>query len=348
MQYKRLWVVGWLLSGFLLTLACTRPSVAEVIPEKDESPVAQGGCQIFPPDNIWNARVDTLPVHALSDDYVDTIGRYTGLHADFGSGEWDGGPIGIPFVEVGAGQPLVNLRFHPDGWPEQSETGPAPIPPNAPIEGGPSSDGDRHVLVLDRDNCQLYELYRAFPQGNGDWEVMSSAYYDLNSHALRPETWTSADAAGLPIYPGLVTYEEVQSGRIDHAIRFTAPETQMAYVWPARHYASDLTDPRYPPMGQRFRLKANFDISGYSPQVQVILRAMKEYGIILADNGSAWYISGAPNEAWDNDMLHEWDDIDGDNFEAVDVSSLMLHPDSGQVRPTAVYDHWTFLPIARK
>lgn len=366
MQMKRWWLFGWLVGGLILTIACTRPSVAEVIPREEATQaatavteattvateeataVAQGGCQIFPPDNIWNARIDTLPVHPRSDDYVNTIGRNRGLHADFGSGEWDGGPIGIPFVEVGAGQPLVNLRFHPDGWPEQSETDPAPIPPDAPVEGGPSSDGDRHVLVLDQDDCMLYELYRAFPQGGGDWEVMSSAYYDLNSHALRPEGWTSADAAGLPIYPGLVTYDEVMSGQIRHAIRFTVPQTQRAYVWPARHYASDLTGLQYPPMGQRFRLKANFDISGYSPQIQVILRAMKEYGIILADNGSAWYISGAPDPRWDNDMLHEWDDITGDAFEAVDVSSLMLHPDSGQVRPTAVFDHWTFIPIARK
>lgn len=347
MYRKRFWLFGWLLISLIVTLACVRPSGAEIVPEEDRL-VAQGSCQVFPNDNIWNARVDTLPVHPRSNDYVDTIGRNRGLHADFGSGEWDGGPIGIPYVEVGSSQPLVNIYFHPDGWPEESDTEPAPVPDNAPIEGGPGSNGDRHVLVLDNDNCKLYELYRAFPRQGGGWEVMSSAYYDLNSHALRPDGWTSADAAGLPIYPGLVTYDEVLSGRIDHAIRFTAPETQMAYVWPARHYASDITDPRYPPMGQRFRLKADFDISGYPPRVQVILRAMKEYGIILADNGSAWYISGAPDPRWNNDELHEWDDIIGNNFEAVDVSSLMLHPDSGQVRSTASFKHWTFLPLARK
>jgi hypothetical protein len=349
MQHKRVWLLGWLMAGLLLTLACTRPSEAEVIPERDETSVAQGGCQVFPPDNIWNTRIDTLPVHSRSDDYIDTIGRDTGLHADFGSGTWNGGPIGIPFKEVNGNQPLVDIYFHPDGWPDESDREPAPIPYDAPIEGGPESNGDRHVLVVDRDNCKLYELYRAFPRQGGGWEVMSSAYYDLNSHALREDGYTSADAAGLPIYPGLVRYEEVHSQYIiPHALRFTAPETQMDYVWPARHYASDITDPRYPPMGQRFRLKADFDISGYSPDIRVILRTMQVYGIILADNGSPWYISGAPNAAWNNDELHEWDDITGDNFEAVDVSSLMLHPDSGQVRPTAVFDHWTFIPVIRK
>ncbi len=179
----------------------------------------------------------------------------------------------------------------------------------------------------------LYELYRAFPQGDGSWDADSGSAYDLTSNELRPAGWTSADAAGLPIYPGLVTYDEVASGVIDHAIRFTVPQTRNEYVWPARHQASSLSGSQYPPMGQRFRLRADYDISGYSPEIQVILTAMKQYGLILADNGSSWYISGAPDERWDNDMLHEWDDVPGSAFEAVDVSSLMVDPNSGRVAP---------------
>jgi hypothetical protein len=204
------------------------------------------------------------------------------------------------------------------------------VPADAPIEGGPDGDGDRHVLVLDADACVLYELYRAFPQVGGAWEADSAARYDLTSNALRPETWTSADAAGLPIYPGLVRYDEVASGEIHHAIRFTVSETQRAYVWPARHFASDDTSTALPPMGQRFRMRADFDISGFSPDIQVILTAFKRYGIIVADNGSDWYVSGAPDERWDNDLLRELKTIPGSAFEAVDVSSLIVDPDSGE------------------
>ena len=289
-------------------------------------------CSVFPADNIWNARVDELPVDPNSAAYIATIGADSTLHADFGSGVWPPGsnsPIGIPFVVVPADQPDVEITYTAYG--NESDPGPFPVPPNAPIEGGPDSTGDRHVLVLDREECMLYELYRAFPQGDGSWNADSGAVYDLTSNELRPAGWTSADAAGLPILPGLVTYEEVASGEINHAIRFTAPQTRQDYVWPARHYASSLTGPQYPPMGQRFRLGADYDISSYSPEVQVILTAMKEYGIILADNGASWFISGAPDDRWDNDVLHEWDDIPGSAFEAVDVSSLMVDPDSGQV-----------------
>ncbi|HEY7704048.1 MAG TPA: hypothetical protein VID03_04375 [Acidimicrobiia bacterium] len=288
-------------------------------------------CTILPADNIWNRRVDNLPVHARSAQYVARIGTGDQVHADFGSGIWPpgtGGPIGIPFVEVGVGQPKVSITFTSYG--SESDPGPYPFPASAPIEGGPGSTGDRHSLVFDRDACKLYELYRAFPQSNGTWRAASGAVYDLRSNQLRPDTWTSADAAGLPIYPGLVRYEEVAAGVIRHAIRFTAPDTQSAHVWPARHDASDITDERYPPMGQRFRLKAGFDISGFSPQARVILQAMKTYGVILADNGSPWYISGAPDPRWDNDVLHELDVVHGSDFEAVDVSGLMVDPGSGQ------------------
>jgi hypothetical protein len=186
------------------------------------------------------------------------------------------------------------------------------------------------VIVLDRGDCMLYEMFDASRNADDSWSAASGAAYDLSSNALRPDGWTSADAAGLPIFPGLVTYDEVESGEITHAVRFTASQTRNAHVWPARHDASSNTGSQYPPMGQRFRLKADFDISGYSPEIQVILTAMKRYGLILADNGASWFISGAPDARWDNDMLHEWDDIPGSAFEAVDVSSLQVDPSSGR------------------
>lgn len=301
-----------------------------------DTPPVIADCAIFPADNIWNTPVDTLPVAANSAAYINTIGASRTLHPDFGSGEWEGGPIGIPFISVASNQPKVALTFEYD---DESDPGPYPIPTDAPIEGGPDADGDRHVIVVDRDQCLLYEVFAAYPQPDGSWEAGSGAIFDLDSHALRPETWTSADAAGLPILPGLVRYEEVASGEIRHAIRFTAPQTRRAYIWPARHFASSLTGSQYPPMGQRFRLKADYEISSFSPPIQVILRAMQKYGLILADNGSAWYISGAPDERWDNDLLRELKRIPGSAFEAVDVSSLMIDSDSGQAQtggqPTA-------------
>ena len=302
-------------------------------------------CALFPADNIWNVPVDTMPLDPNSAAYVDTIGADAEVHADFGSGVWPPGsnsPIGIPAIEVAGSQPEVPIDFS-NGYPDESDPGPYPIPPDAPIEGGPDSDndGDRHVLVVDDDNCILYELYRAFPQTDDSWQADSGAVFDLSSHALRPPGWTSADAAGLPILPGLVRYEEVAAGEIGHAIRFTAPETRRAFVWPARHFASDLTGSQYPPMGQRFRLRASFDTSGYSHDARVILEALKKYGMMLADNGSPWYISGVPDERWDNDVLHELDDVMGSDFEAVDVSPLMLDPNSGQVR---AFDERAYLP----
>jgi hypothetical protein len=289
------------------------------------------GCDIFPADNIWNTAVDNLPVQPDSAVYIQTIGPDLGLHPDFGAGVWPPGsnsPIGIPFIDVPGSQPLVEIEF--TGYGDESDPGPYPIPPDAPVEGGPDAQGDRHVLVLERDNCLLYELYHAFPQADGRWTAVSGAVYDLHSHALRPAGWTSADAAGLPILPGLVRYDEVAAGEISHALRFTAPQTRRAYVWPARHYASSLTDPAYPPMGLRLRLRADFDISPYAPEVQVILQGLKRYGLILADNGSAWYLSGVPDERWNNDVLRQLRQVKGSDLEVVDVSGLMMDPDSGR------------------
>lgn len=289
-----------------------------------------GGCSFFPANNIWNTRVDTLPLDPNSAIYINSIGANTHLHADFGSGQWDGGPIGIPFITVPGTQPVVPITFNYAG---ESDPGPYPIPPDAPIEGEPQSSGDRHVLVVDRDHCKLYETWNSYPQTDGSWQVGSGAVFDLHSNALRPAGWTSADAAGLPILPGLVRYDEVATGAINHAIRFTASRTRRTYVWPARHYASSITDPTVPPMGQRFRLKASVDISSFPPATRVILQAFKTYGIILADNGSNWYISGSPDERWNNDQLAAaFNLIHGSNFEAVDVSSLMVDVNSGQVR----------------
>lgn len=285
------------------------------------------GCQVFPADHIWNTRIDSLPLDTHSASYINTMGASTGLHPDFGAGTWEGFPIGIPYTVVSSIQPRLGVVFDYAG---ESDPGPYPIPGDVLIEGNPDGDGDRHALILDEDACILYELFALRHTQSGGWAAGSGAIFDLNGYALRPDGWTSADAAGMAILPGLVRFEEAASGRIAHAIRFTVPQTRHAYVWPARHYASDLIGLQYPPMGARFRLKASVNISTYPPLVRTILQAMKEYGIILADNGSAWYISGVPDDRWDNDDLRLLGNIKGSDFEAVDSSSLILDPDSGQ------------------
>jgi len=291
-----------------------------------------GNCTVLPADNIWNTRIDQLPVHPSSSTWVTTIGPSSPLHPDFGSGTYNGEPIGIPYVIVPATQTKYPATFT---YQSESDPGPYAIPLNAPIEGGSASTGDRHAISIDTDNCVLYEIYAAYPQA-ASWQGGSGAIFNLLSDALRPATWTSADAAGLPIFPGLVRYDEIAAGEIRHAIRFTVPKTQKAYVWPARHEASSLTGAQYPPMGARFRLKASFDISHFSATNQIILTAMQRYGMMLADNGSSWYISGAPDARWNNDDLHALTGITGANFEAVDVSPLMVDPNSGQARQTSV------------
>ncbi len=318
---------NWL-PGFVLC-ALLQPAPASAAPTID-------GCPIFPPNNIWNVAVDTLPVHANSANFVSSIGVNTTLHMDFGSGLYQGRPIGIPFITVPASQPKVPITFTVD---DESDPGPYPIPPNIPIEGGAAfPNGDRHGLVIERGTCKLYEVgvlnqQPAYPAAPTGWNGYSGAVWDLNSHALRPETWTSADAAGLPILPGLIRYDEVAAGEIAHAVRFTAQATRHAYVWPARHFASENTNTNVPAMGQRFRLKASFSENRTPPlsaHAITIVRALKKYGMMLADNGSNWYISGATDERWDNDVLHQLDVIRGSDFEAVDTSSLMIAANSGQ------------------
>lgn len=244
---------------------------------------------------------------------------------DFGSGLWDNGPIGIPYnIVSGALTTKYPVDFY---YPDESDAGPYPIPTNPKIEWG----GDHHILTIDTDNCTLYEIYDASSQASGtQWFGGSGAIWDLNSNALRPDTWTSADAAGLPIFPGLIRYDEILAGEINHAIRFTTNCTANYYLWPARHVAQSGSCTNPVPFGARFRLKANYDISGFAPEMQIILQAMKTYGIVMADNGSPWYISGAPDENWDNDMLHTLDVLTGNNFEAVDTSSLIVNPDTAE------------------
>jgi hypothetical protein len=273
---------------------------------------------VFPSSSHWNLPVDRLPVHPRSDAIVRSIGADRTMHADFGSGLWEGGPIGIPFTTVGKRTKRVPVSFE---YASESDRGRYPIPPNVPIEGGRGADGDRHVIVVDRTRCRLYELFAAYPR-DGRWSAGSGAIWNLRSNRLRPRGWTSADAAGLPILPGLARYDEVKRGRIDHALRFTADRTRRAFVYPARHFASDLTEPELPAMGQRLRLRRGYDVSRFPRQARIVLRALKRYGMILADNGSSWYVSGAPDPRWDNDQLHSLDRVQGSAFEVVDTSRL--------------------------
>jgi len=281
------------------------------------------GKQLFPSDNAWNEDISNSLVDPNSDNLIAGIGANTNLHPDFGT-VWNGAPNGIPYIVVSGSQPTVPLNWTAYG--DESDPGPYPVPPDAPIEGGPNSDGDRHVLVIDRDNWKLYELGYAFPINNGaSWNANCGAIFDLNSNALRPAGWTSADAAGLPIFPGLVRYDEVfEQQEIKHAIRFTAQITRRAYVAPARHWASSNTSVNRPPMGMKVRLKASFDISSFTPAMQVILRAMKKYGMILADNGSNWYFSGAPDRRWSDDELNALKTLKGSNFEVVKMDNIVV------------------------
>ncbi len=273
-----------------------------------------GGCSVFPADNVWNTPINTLPVDSNSSTYVSTIGPSDPLHPDYGAGG------GIPYTLVPGSQPKVNVSFV-----YVSDPGPYPIPPNVAIEGG----GDGHALIVDTTNCILYELF-ALKQTGGGWSAGSGAIFPLNSNKLRPDGWTSADAAGLPILPGLVRYDEVMAGHIDHAISFTAPQTRNTYIWPARHEASSLSGSQYPQFGQRFRLKADYDISSFPAHVQVILQALKTYGMILSDNGASWHIAGVGDPRWNDDEMHQLTRVVGADFEAVDESGLMVDYNSGQ------------------
>jgi hypothetical protein len=313
--------------ALLLLVACSSdPSTAA--PPNEESPIAGtpslganaplNGKRPFPADNSWNQDISHEPVDANSSTFIASCGSRN-LHPDFGT-TYNGAPNGIPYVVVAGSQPRVNVTF---GYADESDAGPYPIPSEAPIEGGANATGDRHVLIIDRDNWKLYELFDAHPVSNG-WHAGSGAIFDLSSNSLRPAGWTSADAAGLPIFPGLVRYDEVvEQKEIRHALRFTCPTTRRAYVSPARHFASSRTDANLPPMGMRVRLKQDFDVSAYPPEVQVILNAMKKYGMLLADNGTGWFVSGAPDPRWNDENLASLKRVGSHNFEVVRLGAVV-------------------------
>lgn len=279
-----------------------------------------GGCPVFPADHIWNTAIDRAPVDARSDTWVGAAGAGLPLHADFGADN------AIPINIVPAGQPRIKVTFAGGG--DESDPGPYPIPERPRIE----RDTDAHLLIVEQGSCRLYELFAASLSPRGVWNAGSGAAFDLRTYRLRAAGWTSADAAGLPILPGLVRYEEAEAGEIRHALRFTASRTRRAFVWPARHFASASEDASLPPMGARFRLRASFPISTFPPRVQTILRALQVYGMLLADNGSPWFVTGAPDSRWSAMELRQLGRVRGSDFEAVDTTSLQVSPDSGQAR----------------
>jgi hypothetical protein len=271
------------------------------------------GCPLFPSSWSTNQRVDTLPVAPDSAAIVRSIGLDGAIHADFGSGLWDGGPIGIPYDVVSRRTKRSKVRFEYAG---ESDRVRYPIPRGVKIEGGPQADGDRHALLVDRDRCALFELY-ALRKAGGRWTAGSGATWSLRTPQLRPVGWTSADAAGLPILPLLARYQEVRTGRLTHALRMTVSQSRRAFAFPARHFASSDSDPALPRMGERLRLKADVDISGLPRQARIVAQAFKDYGLIVADNGSDWSVSGAPHRSWDNDALHALGELSGRDFEVV-------------------------------
>ena len=274
----------------------------------------EGACPVFPASNPLNQDISHAPVDPNSAKYIASVGAGIHLHADFGTPP----SYGIPYAVVGSRQRKVPVHFE---YREESDPGPYPIPPSAPVEGA-GEEGDRHVLVLQEGTCKLYELYAARRQGRG-WLAGSGAVFNLRSNALRPEGWTSADAAGLPIFPLLARYSEVKAGEIDHALRVTVAQTQRGYIHPATHFASGSSDPNLPPMGLRLRLKASFDLAPYHGQALIILRALERYGLVVADNGSSWYITGAPNTHWNNEDLDQLKSVPGSAFEAVDTGPVL-------------------------
>jgi hypothetical protein len=293
------------------------------------APPAAANCPILPADNVWHADISGLPVHGRSGAWMGNMNAAsTRLHPDFGSSGDPSAPYGIPWTAVPGSHAKVTPTFD---YADESDPGPYPFGPETPIEGGQQSTGDRHALMLDRDSCVLYELYAANWNG-GHPTAGSGAVFDLKSNALRPKDWTSADAAGLPILPGLLRLDEVQSGHVDHAIRFTAQRTDKSSLWPARHQAGSTNDANLPPMGARFRLRGDFDIAGYRPDTQVVLKAMQHYGLLLADNGSNWYFQGEAINNWDDGFISDLKRVPASAFEAVDESSLMIDPNSGQYR----------------
>jgi hypothetical protein len=298
-----------------------------VSPEPLDKPIAKTKCSEFPADNWWHADVSHLPVHARSAAWLSHMSTDRDLHPDFGPSYGDGPNYGIPITVVDKGHPKVKVSFY---YGSESDKVRYPLGKDTKIEGGRGSDGDKHAIVVDKAKCKLYEIYDTRFEG-GRWKGGSGAVWSLKSNRLRHDGWTSADAAGLPILPGLLRWNEVKANRIDHAIRFTTDVTSNHYLWPARHYAGDTDDLNYPPMGARFRLKSTFDASGLSPYAQRVVAAMKAYGLVLADNGSPWYFQGEQHRKWPEDLVEDLKTIPASEFVAVDTSSLQVEPDSAQV-----------------
>ena len=311
-----------------LVLVCGAAAPASAVRPDLAKPIAGTHCSEFPADNWWHADVSGLPVHARSAAWLSHMDTGVDLHPDFGPSYGDGPNYGIPVTVVGKKHKRAKVSFD---YSSESDHVKYPVGRDTKIEGGRSSDGDRHAIIVDKDKCKLYELYAA-RESSGRWHAGSGAVWSLKKNKLRPDGWTSADAAGLPILPGLLRWNEVKKNKIDHAIRFTTPESSAAHLWPARHDASDNSSPDFPPMGARFRLSASYDASGLSPYAQNVVAAMKKYGLVLADNGSAWYFQGEQNAAWPDKLIEDLKTIPASAFVAVDTSSLMVSPNSAQVR----------------
>lgn len=290
------------------------------------------GCPVFPADNVWNTPIDTLKKDKRSDDYIQRMGPALSLHPNFGSEPENG----IPITIIKPNRPRIPITFM---YGDESDPGHYPTPEGALVEGGWNSpaDSDRHVIMVDEGRCMLTEIGNVVKQKDGSWAGGAGIKVDLTSNALRPEGKTSTDAAGMAILPGLLRYDEVAAGEVKHAIRFTTPKTQRAFIWPARHFASRITDPSYPPMGQRFRLRADYDISKFSKENQVILKGLKKYGMFLADNGGPWFIIGEPDKRWSDGDLNKLKTVKGEDFEAVDESDWQMHADSGRVDPVSLH-----------
>ncbi len=320
-----------LLTVALLPLVAAAAAAAAPVP-------GAPACPVFPANNVWRADVSKLPVHARSAAWLSSAGAGTKrLHPDFGSSGDPDVPYGIPFHVVPSSHSKVSVEFD---YADESDPGPYPLGSDTPIEGGAGSGGDMHTVVVDKDTCTLYETWYTQHTSSG-WTAGSGAIWNLRSNAQRPAGWTSADAAGLPILPGLLRLDEVKSGHVDHAIRFTVARTDRSYVWPARHHAGAARDANLPPMGARFRLKSSYDTSGLRADTRVVLQAMKTYGLMLADNGSDWYFQGGADDTWPDGLLDELKDVPASAFEAVDASSLMVSADSMEAKGTKPEPKWT-------
>jgi hypothetical protein len=315
-----------LVSGALV-LACAGAAPAVAVRPELAKPIAGTHCSEFPADNWWHADVSQLPLHARSSAWLSHMDTEVDLHPDFGPSYGDGPNYGIPITVVGKKHSKSKVSFD---YSSESDHVRYPLGNDTKIEGGRNSDGDRHAIIVDKDTCKLYELYAA-SFSNGHWHAGSGAVWSLKKNQLRPDGWTSADAAGLPILPGLLRWNEVKKNRIDHAIRFTVPTTSESHLWPARHDAGSESSLDYPPMGARFRLAASYDASGLSPYAQNVVAAMKKYGLVLADNGSAWFFQGEQNAAWPDQLIEDLKTIPASAFVAVDTASLQVSPNSAQV-----------------